>query len=357
MFSRAMIRERNFGVIHYVLAVCLLVINSSLVSAANTEISGLLEAEYSAGTDYYGYSSSDIVLATVEISIDSEISEWFSGHIVLLHEEDDTPLEVDQGFITFGNPFLSSFSISIGQQYLPFGVFETNLISDPLTLEIGETRESAIVFTYDSGLYASFYMFNGDMNEAGGDNSVDSMGFNLGYSHEGESLSFDVGVSYISNIKDSDGLSGNIIAYREAVNEAIPDSFPVPQEVNEYVAGFGGHLVMTWGSFSLIGEVIAAMDNFAVDELTNAERKPSATNLEFAYSITDNMGIAFAMQNTVDMAGYLPETRTLLGMSFALDDNTNIGFDFIRDSDYSSSTNGGSGKTASMTIIQLSSQF
>lgn len=356
MFSHAMIRERSFGVIRYVSAFCLILTLSSEATASTTEISGLLEAEYGSGDDFDGNSSSDIVLATVELSIDSEISEWFSGHIVLLHEEDDTPLEVDQGFITWGNPFLSSFSINIGQQYLPFGVFETNLVSDPLTLEIGETRESAIIFSYDGDLYASFYMFNGDMNEAGGDNSVDSMGFNLGYAYEGESLNFDVGVSYISNIKDSDGLSGAIIGYREGVNETVPDSFPAPEEVNEYVAGFGGHLVLSWGSLTFIGEVIAAMDNFEVDEITNAQRKPSATNLEFAYSITDNFGAAFAIQNTVDMAGYLPESRILLGLSYALDENTGLGFEYASDSDYGES-DGGTGNSASTITIQLATQF
>jgi len=357
MFSCVIDRERRFGVIKHFSAICLLLAFSHTTFAATTEISGLLEAEYGSGDDFDGNSSSDIVLATVELSIDSEISEWFSGHIVLLHEEDDTPLEVDQGFITYGNPFLSAFSINIGQQYVPFGVFETNLISDPLTLEIGETRESAIIFSYDGDLYASFYMFNGDMNEAGGDNSVDTMGFNLGYNYEGESLNFDVGFSYISNIKDTDGLSGAIMGYREGVNETTGvEVFAAPEEVNEYVAGFGAHLVLGWGSFTFISEVIAAMDNFAVDELTTAERKPSATNLELAYSITDDFGIAFAMQNSVDMAGYLPESRMLLGVSYALDESTNLGFEYASDSDYGSS-DGGTGNSASTMTIQLATQF
>lgn len=331
--------------------------------ASTTEISGLLEAEYGTGDDFEGASSSDIVLATVEIAVDAEISEWFSGHIVLLHEEDDTPFEVDQGYITYGNSFLSAFSISIGQQYLPFGVFETNLVSDPLTLEIGETRESAIVFAYDGSLYASFYLFNGELNESGGDDSVDGMGFNLGYAFEGESMNFDVGVSYISNMKDADGLAGSIIEYREAANEAVPDSFPAPEEVDEYIAGFGGHLILEWGSFIFISEFIAAMDNFDADELAPNQRKPSATNLEFAYNFSDDFGIAFAMQNTVDMGGYapdfasyLPESRISFGLSYALDEKTGLGIEYAMDEDYSSS-DGGTGESASTFTVQLATEF
>ena len=36
-------------------------------------------------------------------------------------------------------------SITGGLLYLPFGVFETNMISDPLTLDLGEKRDPAVV--------------------------------------------------------------------------------------------------------------------------------------------------------------------------------------------------------------------
>ncbi|WP_455374689.1 LbtU family siderophore porin [Kaarinaea lacus] len=356
MFFRAKQLGRIFRFVQSFSLIFLLLVISNFALASTTEISGVVEAEFGTGDDFDGNSSSDIVTATVEIAIDAEISEWFSGHVVLLHEEDDTPLEVDQGFITFGNTFLSSFSMSFGQQYVPFGSFESNLVSDPLTLEIGETRESAIIFAYDGDLYASFYMFNGDMNETGGDSSVDSMGFNLGYAYEGESMNFDVGVSYISNLKDSDGLSGSIIEYRDAINEAVPDSFPAPEEVDEYTAGFGGHMIWEWGSFTFIGEFIAAMDNFAVDELANTQRKPSATNLEFAYGITDNFGVALGFQNSVDMGGYLPESRLLLGLSYALDEKTGLAFEYASDSDYGTA-DGGTGDSASTITIQLATEF
>ena len=355
MFSRSGLKQRLFQFTQSTFALTSFFLLSAVThtaTASTTEISGLLEAEYGMGDDFDGNSGSDIVLATVEIAVDAEISEWFSGHVVLLHEEDDTPFEVDQGYITFGNSFLSSFSISMGQQYLPFGVFETNLVSDPLTLEIGETRESAIVFSYDGTLYASFYLFNGDMNEAGGDDSVDSTGFNIGYAFEGESINFDVGISYISNLKDSDGLSGGIIEYREA----DPVTFPEPAEVNEYVAGFAGHLVLEWGSLTFIGEFVAAMDNFEADELATTDKKPSATNMEFAYSISDDFGVALAFQNSVDMAGYLPESRFLLGASYALDEKTGIAIELASDSDYGAS-DGGTGESASVITVQLATEF
>ncbi|WP_455365720.1 hypothetical protein, partial [Kaarinaea lacus] len=47
------------------------------VFAASTEISGLVEAELEFIDDFDSTSSSNIVLATAEISLDSELSEWF----------------------------------------------------------------------------------------------------------------------------------------------------------------------------------------------------------------------------------------------------------------------------------------
>ena len=353
MLSRST-RSAKRSIYFAVFTLLLFLYSTGYSTAATTEISGLLEAEMGFVSDDDG-SSSDIVLATFELGIDAEISEWFSGHVVLLHEEDDTPLEVDQGYITFGNSFLSSFSIQFGQQYVPFGVFETNLVSDPLTLEIAETRESAIVFAYDGDLYASFYLFNGDLLEAGGEDSIGNMGFNAGYAYEGESMSFDVGIGYINNLKDSDGLTGAIFDYRDTANEAIPDSFPTPEEVDAYVAGFTGHLVLNWGSFTFVGEMVAALDDFATDELAPGKRKPSAGNMEFAYGISDDFVIALAFQNTVDMGGYLPESRLLLGMSYQIDEATSFALEFASDTGYADSE-GGEGDSTT-TTMQLATEF
>jgi hypothetical protein len=46
---------------------------------------------------------------------------------------------------------------------VPFGTFETHLVSDPLTLEIGETNETAVVAGFARGGFGgAVYVFNGD---------------------------------------------------------------------------------------------------------------------------------------------------------------------------------------------------
>ena len=47
-----------------------------------------------------------------------------------MYEEDDTDLEVDVATITIADPDGPWF-VTGGQQYLPFGAFETNMVSGP----------------------------------------------------------------------------------------------------------------------------------------------------------------------------------------------------------------------------------
>jgi hypothetical protein len=336
--------------------------------AATTEIGGLLETEMFFGETFDGESYSDLVLATIEVGLDAEITNWFSGHVLLLHEEfsDNIPhlhaqgqtgMLVDEAYIEFGNPFLSSFSLQVGHIYIPFGNYQTNMVSDPFTLEIGESRESAIVLNYDRNFYFSLYMFNGDLMESGGDNAIDNMGVNLGYAYQGDTISFDIGVGYINNIKETDGLSNSIINNRDTLNESIPGLFPDPVEVEEYTAGIATHLVFNWGNITFIGELVAAMDDFAADELYASKvAKPSASNVEVAYSINDNLTMALGFQNSVDMASYLPENRTIFGVSYQLDTGTSLAFEFASDKDFGAS-DGGSGESASTTTIQLAAEF
>ncbi len=68
-----------------------------------------------------------------------------------------------------------------GRFTVPFGSYETNMISDPLTLEIGETGEDALMVGFEAaGFYGSFYVFNGDTNEGGGDENIEHFGATVG---------------------------------------------------------------------------------------------------------------------------------------------------------------------------------
>lgn len=67
-----------------------------------------------------------------------------------------------------------SLSLEIGKMYTPFSVYNSHFISDPQTLELGETNESAVLLKYANDfLELSVGAFNGSFDEVGKDNRID----------------------------------------------------------------------------------------------------------------------------------------------------------------------------------------
>lgn len=317
------------------------------VFAASTEISGLLEVQVEFVEGFDGTSSSDILISNAEFALDSELSERVSTHLSFLYERYFTTTEVDNVYIEYGNPFLSSFFVRAGQLYVPFGTFETNMVSDPFTLFLAETREVAFVLSYESTFHATMYVFNGELQKTGSDNSIDNVGVDLGYIYERESLGIDIGFGYINNIGDSIFVAETIIANQGGDNH-----------VDEYVPGMIAHLIIRWNSFQFIGELAAATKDFAIGEIYATQKsKPSASNLELAYHFSENWVLALGMQNSVDLSGYLPESRLLFTTSYQMNDGIRIAFEYGSDSDYSTSKPNGTGNTGSSMIFQIAANF
>ncbi|QMU61136.1 MAG: LbtU family siderophore porin [Gammaproteobacteria bacterium] len=316
------------------------------------EISGVTEVEAGYNDPDDGESSSDIVLATAELSVAAEVNEWVSAETVLLFEEDDTDLEVDVAIVTIANPNKPWF-VSSGLMYEPFGMFETNLISDPLTLEIAETRETSVLAGIEhNGFSGGVYVFNGDLSEKG-DDDIDNFGAFAGYMQENENSSFAINLGYINDIGDSDNL-------QDVIQDNI-DAAAV--EYSDQVGGFSIDGIFTYGPFNVIAEYIMATDDFEANELTyrTGGAEPEAFNIEVGYSFNVGgvpMTAALAYQGTDEaVALELPEERIIGGLSAEIFDGTALSFEWAHDDDYSDS-DGGTGEFGGDTITsQLAVEF
>ena len=301
------------------------------------EVSGAVEVEASYVDAEMADSESDIAAATVELAIAGDLNDTTSAEIVLLYEDGDSELDVDVAQFSYTLPN-SALTLTAGQLYVPFGTYETALVSDPLTLELGETRETVLSLGFDQGGWlSSFYIFNGD-NSEGGDNSIDNWGANIGYVNEVVAL----GLAYINDIGDSD-----------ALQETLESN-----EVVEYTAGVSVNASVSFGASTIIAEYTAASDAFAADVLGGA--KPSATNLELNHvlPIAGKEGVlAFAYQTTDEsLALELPENRILLGLGVDINDHFSVAAELSRDEDYAVQ-DGGSGTTTNALVIQLAAGF
>ena len=307
------------------------------------DFSGLIEVEGSAGQDFTGVNESKFELATVELGFVGKMSDWARAHLTLLYEEGgDDKVLVDDAHIILGNTDKFPLYLDAGRQYVPFGNFTTNMISDPLTLEIAETQETALQIGFKAnGAYGSVFAFNGDTNEGGGDSQIEQFGANIGYTLKRDSLSLDIGMSYMNSIGDSDGL-GDILKEKNLLTA-------------DYVDGIGAYAIAHVGPVSLIGEYITALDD--IGDETNFQ--PMAFNIETGYAFHIRgleSSVAIAWQGTDDMAGYLPESRFLGSFAIGIFPGTTFAVEWAHDRDYDKA-DGGTDESADAVTGQLAYEF
>ncbi|MBN2332152.1 MAG: LbtU family siderophore porin [Deltaproteobacteria bacterium] len=319
--------------------------------AERVTISGFVEVEAGFSEDYDDNDESDITLATVELGIDVDLHQYVSGHLLLLWEEDDTePVDLDEAFITLGNTEYYPLYLSAGKFYVPFGNFSSCMISDPLTLELGETRETAVLVGLDyQGFYAGAYTFNGDIDETGDEDKIKGYGLNAGYTYETEDFAVDFGLGWINSIADSDAL-GEFLE-----EEGIED-------IADYVGGFNAYAIVSWKNFTLIGEYLGATDDFKMAELefAGSGAQPESWNIELAYTFEvagHETVLAAAYQGTDEAhALELPEKRYLGSLGVELVEGVSVALEYAHDEDYGESE-GGSGENAETVTMQLALEF
>ena len=302
---------------------------SKLAWPSTLSFSGALEVE--AGyRDQAGEQSSDVAVATVELGLDAQVNGWTSAHVLLLHEEDDTPVAVDEALIVLGNSEHSPWYLQAGQFYLPFGRFDSYMISDPLTLEVAEIRESAIQLGAASDhWYTSVFFFNGSTSE-GDEDRIEHYGADAGVLLSAGESRLDIGVSYLSSLGDTDGLDMG--------------------SVDEFVAGVAIHGLVETGSLALMGEYVTALD-----DLAGADSQVSAMNLEAAYTQVfggQDVTLALAHQRTEETVGIdLPSERLMFALSTTLWADADVSIEWANDEFE------GTSDTANTLTLQLATRF
>lgn len=319
--------------------------------AADIELGGVVEIEARAGSDYANKDFSDIALATVSLDLDAALSERLSAHLRFLHEDNHTePMEVDEGTIKMD---YGTVIFTAGRMYVPFGVYETQLISDPLTLEIGETREATLQLGAEyRNFYGSIYVFNGSIIKAAaaanGEDTVEGIGATMGYEQKRENFALDIGFDLINNIGDSD-----ILGEWLAINAG--------SQMQSHVSGKLLHALLRIGPWTVIAEYLQT-DQFATGELDFGDRgaELAALNLESGYTFDwagreSTLAMAYQMTDEAVAIG-LPKARMLLGMGVLIEQSTRVKLEYATDKDYGVD-HGGTGDDASTLMAQLAVEF
>jgi hypothetical protein len=308
-------------------------------------LSGTIEIE--AGFESFdsnGSDSSDISLATAELGIEAVPQDWISGFMLLSWDDDEDELIVDQAHVTLGNTDELPYYLSAGKLYIPFGVFETMMISDPITLDIGEIVDNAIQVGMEiNGFQAAAYLYNGEVDEADDDDTISRFGFSLGYALEREEYTLNLGVDWTSNVLESGALS-------KAVGDA--------GDLVGYVHGLAAHAMAAFGPVCLIGEYVYVTDNIEIVG-KDTIKAPSAFALEAGYTF-DVSGfettLALGYQASRDAAGILPETKYLASVGVGITDNLGLALEYATAEDYSAALGTKDDDLDTLTI-QLAFEF
>jgi hypothetical protein len=299
---------------------------------AHLLLSGIVEAQAMYRDPGQGATSSDIDLTDAEL--DGYIlgpSNWTSALFAFTYDNNigaeegslssnsrvlNSRLFVSKAFIVIGNFAKSPMYGTIGQMYVPFGVYSTNMISSPLTKILGRTLERAALIGFQqqggNAVYGSGYVFKGETH-SGATSRLNNGGFNLGYRYAYGKISGNFGGGVIANLADSGGMQfngnpqpffGGFGATNNFGGEFIAKRVPALNVRGLF--SVGSHI-------DLLAEYIGALTSFSVENLTYNSHgaKPYALTAEAAYSFT-----AFDRPSSVAI-GY-GKTKDALALGLAL---------------------------------------
>jgi len=274
-------------------------------------ISGLVELEaalesvkFANGTTDAG---SDLILATAQLGFGVEVSEQISGDLILLFEEGEN-FTLDEVAINLTNDYLFG---RFGLQYLPFGVFNSHFISDPLTLELGEIQEAALLSGYNHDLFAlSAFVFNGEAEEGNQEDHIRDWGLSLAVTPV-ENL--ELGASYISDLADT-------------AAELLDGGY------RDRVGGWSAYAILGLGAIEISGEFLGATNSFdAVDLDEDGDGSgdaPMAWNLELAWAVTKNLELAARYEGSAEFAGQ-PKRQYGVGASWSPRKNVSLSLEYL----------------------------
>lgn len=289
--------------------------SAGLSEAISTHVtlSGLLEVEGSATRLRLGGgsndSASDLTLATAQLGLDARVNEQVAANLTMLYEEGGEP-DVDEAFVRLEQ---GHWQLRAGRVYLPFGAFHSHFISDPLTLALGETRQTAVELGYSQGMVqVNVFAFSGNEGRPGREDHINDGGLSLAVT-PAEGLEFGVGV--LSDLAESNAelLGGNGYIRR--------------------AAGWSAYAHVQQGRLRLEAEILAAAHAYDAGDLdadTDGHGdKPQAWNLEASWELTSELEVAARCAGSRGLVE-APRRQYGLDLSWSPWENVTTSLEYLR---------------------------
>lgn len=274
-------------------------------------------------------STSDILLSTAALTMEVRANEYVAGQTVFQYEEgvEDDHVFLDEGIVFLAGKENCPYAVKAGRMYVPFGHFESHFVSDPLTLTLGETRDSALVANYSTEvIHVALGGFRGDIKKAGKNDRINAYLASLKLTLPEktlENIKLSTGISYISSIAESKNLRDTTSG--EGLATAT---------LADYVPGHSAFVSAVFrDTFFLDLEYLAASKHFQAGELAfdnGLALRPETWNLEIAFDITDALEIATRYEGSRDYAAIQPEQQVGLAVLYKIFTNTSVTLEYLK---------------------------
>lgn len=276
------------------------------------QFGGTIEIEGSYGLGAQSaQQSGDFSLATVELSVAQQFNQSIEANLLLLYEEEDSPFGVDQATIGI-TPFTSlPITVVVGKTVIPFGKFDSQLISDPLTLEMAETNRNSLHIEIGTDqLRTTLFAFNHNQNDS---DLLVATNQSFGASAEINKEAFGVSMSYLHDLSATDILATN-----------TKDIIPAIATGTYY----------RYGNTRFSAEYISALRRVEGDTFDSADFRPGAYQLELAIEL-EKILLTAGLQGTSQSAALgMPRQRMLIGSNMNLRNDIDVAIQLANEKSY-----------------------
>lgn len=336
-------------------------VGDSLDNRAIIELSGGLEGQAIYDNDFTGVDNGSIALSTAEIDIVPMVSTWASGFFSLDYNTQPAStgarnpiatIYLKRGFVTIGNLDKSPIYFSIGQMYPAFGRYSSALLTAPMTLSMMRILAPTMNLGFiKNGYYGSVFGYEGNTNN--GNNFIHEGGADLGYKNATNYGAIQFGVSYDTNIADSQGMQNNGLSTNNA--SGVPTQFAGyqgtsvgagstnPENLQHAVGGGDAHLELGYHNWYWVTEYMSAVERFSPLDMSfyGQGALPSAlhTELDYTWHLTHpwTLGVAYG-QSWDALALNLPQNSYWVLLSTSLWKDTVEGIEYRHDTNYGATT-------------------
>lgn len=279
--------------------------NMMLADYVKLGIEAEILATYSKENNNDGTSedSNDLVFDKLDIGLDVDVTENIKFNTVFEYE-DGEDLRVDSAQFDF--ELTDYLAVTVGKAYIPFGAFGGDMISDPLTLDLGEVCKTTagLIWSPVNELAVSAWVFSGDIEE-----DINNGAVIIEFAPVNE-LTFGFGV--ISDICEG--------SLADSIELDDDSDYEQTTGVNAWIA------INLTDSLSVAGEYIAAIDD--VDALNGD--KPQAWAFDAVWKATDDLTIAGRYEGTKEfLAEETPKSRVGGTMTYALNDAVSLSAEYL----------------------------